>query len=180
MFPSYAEFYAAPFHDEALYMDALNKIDFFWNNTDFYGVNISGMRELAIEEKMKQPIIEHYDPSSHLATPEMQIVDFRNIKAEDLINLKFSYKFRTHRVGVMHGVSFWFNCLFCGCNKKVMLSTGPDVYPTHWYQVRLLMKEHIGVNPNQRISVEVMLNSNKQQSYDISLTATLEEANVMI
>lgn len=61
MFPSEAYLCVAPFYDERLYNEQLNKT-LFWTNTSFYGFDISSLRAQAIQEKFRQPIIECYDP----------------------------------------------------------------------------------------------------------------------
>eukprot|EP00826_Nyctotherus_ovalis_P032503 TRINITY_DN2619_c0_g1_i1.p1 TRINITY_DN2619_c0_g1~~TRINITY_DN2619_c0_g1_i1.p1 ORF type:complete len:165 (+),score=55.01 TRINITY_DN2619_c0_g1_i1:327-821(+) len=63
MFPSEAYLCIAPFYDERLYNEQMNKT-LFWGNTSFYGFDISSLRAQAIQEKFRQPIIETYDPKT--------------------------------------------------------------------------------------------------------------------
>lgn len=63
MFPSEANFCVAPFYDEKLYNEQINKCN-FWNNTNFYGFDLSVLKKQALEEKFRQPIIETYDPNT--------------------------------------------------------------------------------------------------------------------
>lgn len=63
MYPSEAFFCVAPFYDEKLYTEQLNKT-LFWNNTSFYGFDISSLKQQAVHEKFRQPIVEVYDPNT--------------------------------------------------------------------------------------------------------------------
>jgi histone-arginine methyltransferase CARM1 len=63
MFPTEAYLCIAPFYDEKVYNEQANKCN-FWNNTNFYGFDLSGLKKQALEEKFRQPIIETYDPNT--------------------------------------------------------------------------------------------------------------------
>jgi len=63
MFPSEAYLCIAPFYDERLYNEQINKA-LFWTNTSFYGFDISSLRVQATQEKLRQPVIECYDPKT--------------------------------------------------------------------------------------------------------------------
>lgn len=45
-----------PFQDHTIYKEQLDKIS-FWETTDFYGVDLSAMTELAYNEFFSQPIV---------------------------------------------------------------------------------------------------------------------------
>lgn len=62
MFPTSAHFCIIPFYDEALYNEQLNKTS-FWDNKNFYGLDLSVLKEKAIKEKLSQPLIDTYDPN---------------------------------------------------------------------------------------------------------------------
>ena len=63
MFPTEAYLCVAPFYDERLYSEQVNKTN-FWNNTSFYGFDLTALKKQALEEKFRQPIIETYDPKT--------------------------------------------------------------------------------------------------------------------
>ncbi len=173
MFPSYAEFYAVPFYDEPLYCEILQGAEIFWKNTNFYGVDISGMLPFAKEERLEQPIIDGHNTKTNLSIEAKRMVDFRKIKVKDLHDLNFKFDFNISRVGVMHGVVFWFKAMFEGTQCIEELSTDPNSPITHWYQIKLLMKEQLGVNPGQKVKVKVNMTTNEFQSYDIIMKAQL-------
>jgi len=148
MYPAYANFCVVPFYDESLYMDYLNKVS-FWNNTNFYGFDLSGLSNNALEEKFRQPVIEYYDYRTHIAKEYKIKIDFRNISLEEFKTINYNCSFKINKVGVLHGLSFWFEAHFLGPQKNVTLNTGPNAVPTHWYQMRFLLRNPIGVNPGQ-------------------------------
>ena len=56
MFPSRGDLHVAPFQDEALYMEQINKVN-FWYQDYFHGVNLSSLRDAAMKEYFRQPIV---------------------------------------------------------------------------------------------------------------------------
>lgn len=61
MFPKSATLYIAPFEDSEIYNEQLQKCD-FWGTTDFYGLDLSVLKEKSITEKFSQPILDTYNP----------------------------------------------------------------------------------------------------------------------
>lgn len=62
MYPSSSVMHFIPFSDEKLYVEQLEKVK-FWSLKDFFKVDLSGLYDIAVSEKLKQPIVEAYDPS---------------------------------------------------------------------------------------------------------------------
>ena len=56
MFPTMADLHVAPFTDESLYMEQYTKAN-FWHQPSFHGVDLCGLREAAVQEYFKQPIV---------------------------------------------------------------------------------------------------------------------------
>ena len=56
MFPSRGDLHVAPFTDEALYMEQINKVN-FWYQDYFHGVHLSVLRDAALKEYFRQPIV---------------------------------------------------------------------------------------------------------------------------
>ena len=56
MFPTRGDLHVAPFSDEALYMEQINKVN-FWYQDYFHGVNLSSLRNAALSEYFRQPIV---------------------------------------------------------------------------------------------------------------------------
>jgi len=51
-----------PFSDEALYKEQLLKVS-FWDNQNFFGLDMTCLKEEALREKFRQPVIDIYDPN---------------------------------------------------------------------------------------------------------------------
>lgn len=56
MYPSRGDLHMAPFSDEGLYLEQCSKAN-FWCQEYFYGVNLSSLREQALKEYFKQPVV---------------------------------------------------------------------------------------------------------------------------
>jgi histone-arginine methyltransferase CARM1 len=50
MFPATAHFCIIPFYDDAIYTEQMNKT-VFWDNKAFYGLDLTSLKEKAIQEK---------------------------------------------------------------------------------------------------------------------------------
>lgn len=61
MFPATAHFCIMPFYDEPIYNEQMNKTA-FWDNKNFYGIDLTSLKEKAVNEKFSQPLIDTYDP----------------------------------------------------------------------------------------------------------------------
>ena len=58
MFPSRGDLHVAPFTDEGLYMEQINKVN-FWYQEYFHGVNLGCLRDAAMKEYFRQPIVSN-------------------------------------------------------------------------------------------------------------------------
>lgn len=56
---------------------------------------------------------------------------------------------------------------FEGSDFCVGFSTGPDGAPTHWFQLRLLMRPPLAVNAGQTVKAHIKMLATQQQSYKI-------------
>eukprot|EP00826_Nyctotherus_ovalis_P039630 TRINITY_DN3822_c0_g1_i4.p1 TRINITY_DN3822_c0_g1~~TRINITY_DN3822_c0_g1_i4.p1 ORF type:complete len:294 (-),score=56.00 TRINITY_DN3822_c0_g1_i4:53-934(-) len=181
MFPCEADFCVAPFADEELYNDRLAKAS-FWLSTNFYGFDLSCLKDQAAEEKFRQPVMQCYNGQtqycflrSSLASEARYRVDFTTCTVSELKNIDFSFEFSIFRGGLIHGIGVWFEALFVGSQKTVVLSTSPFAPPTHWYQMRFLLKEPLTVSKGQTVKGNIKLTANKQQSYSMKLTLQLPD-----
>lgn len=67
MLPSTGSILFAPMTDDALYAEQVGK-SAFWNNGDFYGVDISPVAALSMKEYMSQPVVGYFDSSILLSS----------------------------------------------------------------------------------------------------------------
>lgn len=83
MFPSRGDLHVAPFCDEALYMEQYNKAN-FWYQTSFHNVDLSILRDAAMKEYFRQPIVDTFDIRICQAKSIRHVVDFLQADEEDL------------------------------------------------------------------------------------------------
>ena len=60
MFPSIGDLHVSPFTDEALYMEQFQKAN-FWYQQSFHGVDLSALRDDAVAEYFRQPVVDTFD-----------------------------------------------------------------------------------------------------------------------
>jgi len=134
MFPSRGDLHVAPFTDEALYMEQFNKVN-FWYQEYFHGVNLSSLRDSAMNEYFRQPIVDTFDINICTAKTQRHVIDFQTAHETDLHRIEIPLEFHMLSSGTVHGLAFWFDVAFIGSNNTVWLSTAPTQPLTHWYQV---------------------------------------------
>jgi histone-arginine methyltransferase CARM1 len=179
MYPTTGDLYVTPFTDEALYMEQVGKAN-FWYQQSFYGVDLSTLREAAIDEYFKQPIVDNFDVRICLAKPIKHTVNFLNAAEEDLYELNIPVTFQMTTAAVVHGLAFWFDVSFDGTSSQVWLSTSPTQPLTHWYQVRCLFVKPLTVSQGQVIKGHTILHSNRKQSYDVEIYLEIEGTDVSV
>lgn len=173
MFPTRGDLHIAPFSDTCLYMEQLNKAN-FWYQQSFHGVDLSSLREAAVKEYFRQPIVDTFDVRICMAKSLRHTVDFERASESDLHCIEVPLQFNLLQSGELHGLAFWFDVAFVGSVQTVWLSTGPTQPLTHWYQVRCLLESPLFVQRGQRLGGRVVLRSNRRQSYDVDLELELE------
>uniref|UniRef100_A0A8C2Q636 type I protein arginine methyltransferase n=1 Tax=Cyprinus carpio TaxID=7962 RepID=A0A8C2Q636_CYPCA len=142
----------------------------------FYGVNLSGLHSSAVDEFFKQPIVDTFDMQVLMARSVKYTINFLEAKEEDLHRLEIPFVFKLLQSGLIHGLAFWFDVAFVGSRMTVWLSTAPNEPLTHWYQVRCLLQTPLFAKMGQTLSGRVHLIANKRQSYDIHITAVVDQS----
>ncbi|XP_067290264.1 histone-arginine methyltransferase CARM1 isoform X2 [Pseudorasbora parva] len=175
MFPTQSDIHLAPFTDEQLYMEHHARSS-FWNQRGFYGVNLSGLHSSAMDEFFKQPIVDTFDMQILMARSVKYTINFLEAKEEDLHRLEIPFVFKLLQSGLIHGLAFWFDVAFVGSRMTVWLSTAPNEPLTHWYQVRCLLQTPLFGKMGQTLSGQVQLIANRRQSYDIHITAVVDQS----
>ncbi|BFZ16513.1 hypothetical protein BsWGS_19552 [Bradybaena similaris] len=168
MFPTQGDLHIAPFTDEALYMEQYQKAN-FWYQESFHGVNLTSLRNAAVLEYFKQPIVDTFDVRICLAKSNKYVIDFQSADETDLHVMDIPLTFTIMQSGMVHGLAFWFDCGFLGSDYSVWLSTAPTEPLTHWYQVRCLVQTPVLVKQGQTLTGRVKLSSNTRQSYDVDI-----------
>lgn len=87
MFPSRGDLHVAPFTDEALYMEQFNKSN-FWCQSNFHGVDLSAMRQDAIREYFRQPVVDTFDMRICMSKSVRHVVSFATADETDLHRIR--------------------------------------------------------------------------------------------
>jgi len=168
MFPSRGDLHVAPFTDEALYMEQINKVN-FWYQEYFHGVNLGCLRDAAMKEYFRQPIVDTFDIRICMAKTQRHVIDFGTAEETELHRIEIPLEFHMLQSGMVHGLAFWFDVAFIGSGATVWLSTAPTEALTHWYQVRCLLQNPILVKQGQVLTGRVLMVANMKQSYDVTI-----------
>ncbi|XP_033096886.1 histone-arginine methyltransferase CARMER-like isoform X1 [Anneissia japonica] len=177
MFPTKGDLHIAPFTDDSLYMEQFNKAN-FWYQQSFHGVDLTSIRESALQEYLRQPIVDTFDIRICLAKSIKHEVDFLKTHETDLHRIEIPLEFTAHQTGSIHGLAFWFDIAFIGTTNTTWLSTSPTEPLTHWYQVRCLLKAPIFIKAGKKLRGKVTMVANKRQSYDIDMELQAEDSNI--
>ncbi|XP_010788531.1 histone-arginine methyltransferase CARM1 [Notothenia coriiceps] len=175
MFPSSGDIHLAPFSDEQLYFEHYARAT-FWQQRSFYGVNLSALHSAAMDEFFRQPIVDTFDMPVLMAKSVKHCINFMETKAEDLNRIEIPFVFTLLQSGLIHGLAFWFDVAYVGSKAAVWLSTAPTEPLTRWSQVRCLLQTPLFAKPGQTLSGTVLLVANKRQSYDIHISATVDQS----
>ncbi|XP_041822087.1 histone-arginine methyltransferase CARM1-like [Chelmon rostratus] len=175
MFPSCGDIHLAPFSDEQLYFEHYARAS-FWQQRGFYGVNLSALHSPAVDEFFKQPIVDTFDVQILMARSVKHCINFMEVKEEDIHRMEIPFVFTLLQSGLVHGLAFWFDVAYLGSKSTVWLSTAPSEPLTRWYQVRCLLQTPLFAKLGQTLSGTVLLAANSRQSYDIHITATVDQS----
>ncbi|XP_069031339.1 histone-arginine methyltransferase CARM1-like [Embiotoca jacksoni] len=174
MFPSFGDIHLAPFSDEQLYMEHSTRAG-FWQQRSFYGVNLSALHTAAGDEFFRLPIVDTFDMHVLMAKSVKHCINFMEAKEEDLLRMEIPFVFPLLQTGLVHGLAFWFDVAFQGSTSTMWFSTAPSEPLTRWSQVRCLLHTPLFGKLGQTLSGTVLLAANSRQSYDIHITATVDQ-----
>ncbi|GLU08379.1 hypothetical protein SLE2022_252970 [Rubroshorea leprosula] len=169
MFPTLGRIHMALFTDEYLFVEVANKA-LFWQQQNYYGVDLTPLYGSAFQGYFSQPVVDAFDPRSLVSPPICHVLDFTEIKEEELYEIDIPLKFVAAVGTRVHGVACWFDVLFNGSTVQRWLTTAPGAPTTHWYQIRCVLSQPIYVMAGQEISGQLHMIAHNAQSYTIHLT----------
>lgn len=243
--PSSGTICLAPIEDKVVWEEAANKAR-FWDNRNFYGVDVTPFSEAAWEESFSSPVVGCFGPLIVLTPSNDYQIDFQTISKENLKRFTIPLRFEMTQTAVVHGLGGWFDLHFlpfsssspmtgatfadgsdtanmipdlemsmnqssdqpaskdatslnmstlsaiadlAALNGNVgetglsdtthldpsisstYMTTSPYATPTHWQQVRFLLREPLAVNKGQTLVGTMLCEVNQYRSY--TLTANL-------
>ncbi|XP_038874750.1 probable histone-arginine methyltransferase 1.4 [Benincasa hispida] len=169
MFPTIGRIHMAPFSDEYLFVEVANKA-LFWQQQNYYGVDLTALHGSAFQGYFSQPVVDAFDPRLLVAASMSHVLDFTNIKEEELYDIDIPLKFVASVGARIHGLACWFDVLFNGSTVQRWLTTAPGAPTTHWYQLRCVLSQPIYVMAGQEITGRLHMVAHSAQSYTIYLT----------
>ncbi|CAG8449721.1 14264_t:CDS:2 [Acaulospora colombiana] len=184
LFPSMGSIYLAPFTDATLWSETKGKAR-FWEQSTFYGVDLSALYDDAKDEMFGMPVVGNFDPHTLIAPadPLGYVVDFNSVTLEQLQDMTIPFSWQASYTGIIHGIAGWFDLHFspsqAGLNgSTITMSTSPAAERTHWQQVRFLLKEPLAVNAGQLIQGWMRCIVNEMRSYTIEVEILVGEGQL--
>lgn len=98
MYPSQGDLHIAPFSDDALYMEQFSKAN-FWQQPSFHGVDLTSLRDAAVAEYFRQPVVDTFDIRICLAPTFKYTVDFESAFESDLHDIEIPVTFKMQHSG---------------------------------------------------------------------------------
>jgi len=140
LFPSHANLYGFGFGYDQMKLN-------FWKHC--YGYDL---RDVYSRPHTGHALVIAVDPA-FVATNRV-IVKTTNVNNVKDCELDFDYKgsFIVTRMGPIDCIGFAFDCLF---PKNVVLTTGCESQPTHWYQTCFLLKQSFEVEVGAQLNFEL-------------------------
>lgn len=172
MFPGNARVWLAPFADADL-QQARQITAAFWEQRDFYGVDLTAMAQTATDELFWMPALGHMTADQVVSAPAVYPFDFETMPLEALAEIRLPFDFVAAESGPIHGLAGWFDVSFTGSTEHVLLSTAPDAIETHWLQLKFVFKDAVEAQVGDHLRGSLVLTANAQSSYDAAFNAEL-------
>ncbi|MBA0600100.1 hypothetical protein Gorai_006298, partial [Gossypium raimondii] len=137
---------------------------------NYYGVDLTPLYGSAFQGYFSQPVVDAFDPRLLVSPPLCHVIDFNEIKEEDLFEIDIPLKFIASVGTRVHGLACWFDVLFNGSAVQRWLTTAPGAPTTHWYQIRCVLSQPIYVMAGQEITGRLHMIAHNAQSYTMYLS----------
>ena len=169
MFPDRATLFAAPFSDDALYQEQYQKAG-FWTQPNFFGVDLSPLRDDALNFYYSQPVVGPVAPHTIVASASGKNFDFTSMTLAELQRFEIPIDFTIPAILPIHGICLWFDCNFPGSARQVTLGTSPTEPLTHWYQVRCMLRSPLPLGTGHTLKGNMIFEANESRGYNIHMT----------
>lgn len=102
MFPSAGSIIIGPISDDSLYQEQMNKAT-FWDNEDFFGIDLTPAIEQSYLEAMSQPIVGYFDSKKLISSHRVvHSIDFTTVTCEELKDFTIQYSMRCDKIGMFY------------------------------------------------------------------------------
>lgn len=111
MFPSAGTIRFAPIEDKAVWDEVATKAR-FWQNSNFYGVDLQPFFASAWKEAFGSPVVGCFNPHTLLSSTVDHAIDFQTISMEDLRKFEIPLDWTVRSTALVHGIGGWFDLFF--------------------------------------------------------------------
>jgi histone-arginine methyltransferase CARM1 len=174
--PRQLSIFMAPLTDGGTHAYLKTQAD-FWDDTNFFGIDFSKMKEAAYLEHFSQPMSGQIDQDALMCKiPNRFEIDLTTKSVKELNNMTMPFLFRCDNRGIAHGFGFWFELRLGlrAANGESVVRSGPSTGEAQWYTCRMIMPEKMSVTPSTTIVGEVNMATNPIKSYDFQVKARIE------
>ncbi|CAE7441631.1 CARM1 [Symbiodinium natans] len=190
--PAAAWLKLSPFEDPSLGAE-LRARHGFWQNDDFMGFDLTSALPLAVEQQMKELVLDIVDPNELLVSPADSPGHFLDLAGpkdvEDWRKIDFELKFpERSKDALIDGLCGWWDAIFSGdgmgeVGEVPVLSTSPAAPLTVWAHCRFMLSRPLKASAMDKLRVQCQLRSHKlRESYTLSMElcndTTRERASV--
>lgn len=177
MLPSSGTISVAPYANPDLRTLQEGKAAGFWNQSDFYGLNLSSLAQDAADEPFHKVYVSGIDTNTLADTqPSEYHIDFRTVPKTQLASFQMPLSFEMGEEIAIDGLVCWFDVDFEGSDpeKTTRFSTGPHSELTHWYQASILFPTPLAVKSSQVVAGSMDFKANDQNTYSITYTLKVQ------
>jgi protein arginine N-methyltransferase 1 len=167
MFPSRAKLFMVGIEDHEYRGQKIG----FWD--DVYGFKFTSVKKWALVE----PLFE-ICPIERIITDTCELVDLDlNRATVDCVNLDCSFQLGPTKKETLHAFTVWFDIIFKGPQRTVVMSTSPRAPSSRWYQSIFYLETPILVEPGfpVRGKFHMVLNAANPREQDIVITYVFRE-----
>ena len=169
MFPALGRIHAAAFTDPLLYGEVAGRAA-FWQQADFYGVDLTPLFAPAAEGYFSQVVVDAFDPAALVSNCATKVLDFSSVTEAELKDIEIPLELVATAPTTVHGVATWFDVLFNGSQEQRWLSTAPGLPTTHWFQLRcVLARPLVALEAGAALRGALRLRAHARQSYTVEL-----------
>jgi len=175
MYPSSAHIYIAPFADEEYYNSRVN----FWNQ--MYGIDFAPLQPYAKKSSLLEPQIEYLRPEGELSFPfKLFSIDCEKDTYDNVKAFRANFELTPIVSARMNGIMSFFDVEFCGTDKTVVLSTGPNNEGTHWFQTLFFLDDPISVTQHDllRGTITAKQQSENHRFYTIQIDCSINTHHI--
>jgi hypothetical protein len=192
VFPRYSNIWLCPFSDPEYYQSRVG----FWSK-NVYGLDFTPLQYASLNSrrtKLRRPIlivlsllsfrpyavkcafdephVEFMASQSLISFPAVIVeIDCQTVTEKELEHFDSEFSFKCIYTGEMSGFALWFDCVFDGSQKKVVLKTGPEAPDTHWKQTLFYFDEMIEMEQDDEIKgkIDIKQNSENRRFMDFEI-----------